>query len=183
MFELYTERARRAVFYARYQASMSGMGQIEAEHLLLGVLHEDRDLSRGIFDDAETMRRDLLARLPPAQDRIPTSADLPLSTACKRAMDRALSEARGLGNPHIGCGHLLLALIQETGSPAAEVLRSHGMEIERLRAQLRERPHRREDKAQPAFHPRVPARAPSGRPPGTGRWHPSGRVRQRAPRW
>lgn len=149
MFELYTERARRAVFYARYQASMSGMGQIEAEHLLLGVLHEDRDLSRGIFDDAETMRRDLLARLPPAQDRIPTSADMPLSTACKHAMDRALSEARGLGNPHIGCEHLLLALIQETGSPAAEVLRSHGMELERLRAQPRAGPHRREDKSQP----------------------------------
>ncbi len=148
MFELYTERARRAVFYARYQASMSGMGQIEAEHLLLGVLHEDRDLSRGIFDDAQTIRRDLLARLPPAQARIPTSADLPLSAACKHAMGWALSEARGLDDPRIGCEHLLLALIQETGSPAAEVLCSHGLDAERLRAQRLERPPVRAEKSQ-----------------------------------
>ena len=148
MFERYSERARRAVFYARHQASMSGTGQIEAEHLLLGVLHEDRDLARRCFNDVETVRRDLLARLPPAQARIPTSADMPISPACEHAMKRALSEANSLGDQHIGCEHLLLALAQEAGSPVAGVLRRHGLDAERLRAQLRERPQVREEKSQ-----------------------------------
>lgn len=148
MFERYSERARRAVFYARHQASMSGTGQIEAEHLLLGILHEDRDLVRRCFDDVEPVRRDLLARLPPAQARIPTSADMPISPACEHAMNRALSGANSLGDQHIGCEHLLLALAQEAGSPVAGVLRRHGLDAGRLRAQLRERPHVCEEKSQ-----------------------------------
>ena len=148
MFEQYTERTRRAVFYARHQASMSGTGQIEAEHLLLGVLHEDRDLVRRFFADAEPARREILNRLPPIQPGIPTSAQMPISPACEHAMNRALSEARGLGDQHIGCEHLLLALAQEAGSPVAGVLRRHGLDAGRLKAQLRERPHVCEEKSQ-----------------------------------
>ena len=148
MFELYSERTRRAVFYARHQASMSGTGQIEAEHLLLGVLHEDRDLVRRFFADAEPSHREILNRLPPIQPGIPTSAQLPISAACEHAMNRALSEARGLGDQHIGCEHLLLALAQEPGSPAADVLRLHGLDAEQVRVQLRERPQVREEKSQ-----------------------------------
>lgn len=63
-------------------------------------------------------------------------------------MNRALSEARGLGDQNIGCEHLLLALAQESGSPLADILRRHGPAAERLRAQLRDRPHVREEKSQ-----------------------------------
>jgi ATP-dependent Clp protease ATP-binding subunit ClpA len=38
MFERYTERARRVVFFARYEASQYGSHVIETEHLLLGLL-------------------------------------------------------------------------------------------------------------------------------------------------
>ena len=41
MFERYTEKARRVIFYARYEASMFGSPYIETEHLLLGLLRED----------------------------------------------------------------------------------------------------------------------------------------------
>src|SRR5438876_905028 len=36
MFERYTERARRVIFFARYEASQLGSNSIETEHLLLG---------------------------------------------------------------------------------------------------------------------------------------------------
>ncbi len=45
MFEKYTEKARRVIFFARYEASQFGSPYIETEHLLLGVLREDRTLS------------------------------------------------------------------------------------------------------------------------------------------
>lgn len=38
MFERYTEEARRAIFFARYEAGCRGAGYIEPEHLLLGIL-------------------------------------------------------------------------------------------------------------------------------------------------
>ena len=37
MFERYTERARRVLFFARYEASQLGSISIETEHLLLGA--------------------------------------------------------------------------------------------------------------------------------------------------
>lgn len=45
MFERYTEEARRVIFFARYEASQFGSPYIEAEHLLLGVIRQDRWLT------------------------------------------------------------------------------------------------------------------------------------------
>ena len=107
-------------------------------------------MARCILDDAEAARRETLARRPPIEPGVPTSAGMPVSAACEHAKDRALSEARGLGDQNIGCEHLLLALAQESGSPLADILRRHGPAAERLRAQLRDRPRVREGKSQPA---------------------------------
>ena len=41
MFERYTEKARRVIFFARYEASQFGAPAIEPEHLLLGLMRED----------------------------------------------------------------------------------------------------------------------------------------------
>ena len=35
MFEKYTEKARRVIFFARYEASQLGSRSIETEHVLL----------------------------------------------------------------------------------------------------------------------------------------------------
>ena len=45
MFERYTEKARRVIFFARYEASQFGSPYIETEHLLLGLLREDKALA------------------------------------------------------------------------------------------------------------------------------------------
>jgi ATP-dependent Clp protease ATP-binding subunit ClpC len=44
VFERYTERARRVIFFARYEASQYGSNHIDTEHLLLGLLREDKAL-------------------------------------------------------------------------------------------------------------------------------------------
>jgi len=45
MFERYTEKAQRVIFFARYEASQFGSPYIETEHLLLGLLREDKALT------------------------------------------------------------------------------------------------------------------------------------------
>ena len=45
VFERYTERARRVIFFGRYEASHFGSKTIETEHFLLGLLREDKNLT------------------------------------------------------------------------------------------------------------------------------------------
>ena len=45
MFERYTEKARRVIFFARHQAGQFGSPYIETEHLLLGLFREDQALT------------------------------------------------------------------------------------------------------------------------------------------
>ena len=42
MFERYTERARRVLFFARYEATQLGSTSIETEHLLLGLIRRQK---------------------------------------------------------------------------------------------------------------------------------------------
>jgi ATP-dependent Clp protease ATP-binding subunit ClpA len=138
MFERYKQRARRVIFFARYDASRFGTPQIESEHLLLGLVREDepllaRFLTSGATD--ESIRSQVLARTPMG-DGIPITVDLPLSEACKRALAFAAEEAEGLGDRQIGTEHLLLGLLREEECLAAEMLRERGAQIDRIRDSL-----------------------------------------------
>ena len=52
MFERYTERARRVLFFARYEASQLGSMSIETEHLLLGLLRQPESTAGAILTRA-----------------------------------------------------------------------------------------------------------------------------------
>ena len=81
MFERYTERARRTIFFARYEASQSGSQWIESEHFLLGLLREEPFLRERI--PIETTRK-LIEERVRGKERLATSVDLPLSLEMKR---------------------------------------------------------------------------------------------------
>jgi ATP-dependent Clp protease ATP-binding subunit ClpC len=87
MFERFTERARRAVFFARYEAGEYGNPVIGTEHLLLGVLREDRGLLAslpGRFDAVDDIRTEIESGLTQGE-RIPTSVEMPLSAESEKA--------------------------------------------------------------------------------------------------
>ena len=52
MFERYTEKARRVIFFARYEASQFGSPFIETEHLLLGLLREEEGLANLVLSSS-----------------------------------------------------------------------------------------------------------------------------------
>ena len=47
MFERYTEKARRVIFFARQEASEFGGMAIEPHHILLALIREDKPLISG----------------------------------------------------------------------------------------------------------------------------------------
>ena len=80
MFERYTETARRAIFFARYEASQFGADAIEPEHLLLGAFREDKPLFVQILPDGEHSLECIRSNIEshkPTRPRIPTSVELP----------------------------------------------------------------------------------------------------------
>lgn len=136
MFERYTEKARRAVFFARYEASHYGSPYIETEHLLLGILREYRELEKLLpSGSAEAIRKQIDARTL-SRESTSTSVDLPLSNESKRVLAYGAEEAERLAHRHIGTEHLLLGLLREKGCFAAELLQQHGLSLNRLRAQF-----------------------------------------------
>ncbi len=138
MFERYTEKARRVIFFARYEASQFGSPHIETEHLLLGMVREDKALTnRFLRSNAsfELMRRQVEQHTT-VREAVSTSVDLPISNECKRVLAYAAEEAERLGHKHIGTEHLLLGLLREDKSFAAELLRERGVQLPTVREEL-----------------------------------------------
>jgi hypothetical protein len=130
MFERFTERARRAVFFARYQASEFGNPVIGTEHLLLGMLREDRGLVAslpGRFDVASAIRTEIQGSLTRGE-RIPVSVPIPLSEESKKALNFAIEAADRLGQRPVDTTHMLVGLLQVESSAAARILRSKGLQ-------------------------------------------------------
>jgi ATP-dependent Clp protease ATP-binding subunit ClpC len=144
MFERYTEKARRVIFFSRYEASQFGASQIEAEHILLGLLREDKNLTARFFHrshaNVELIRKEIENRTV-MSDRISSQIDLPLSDGAKRALSFAAEESELLGNRHIGTEHLLLGLLREENSIAAEALYARGLRISDIRHDLARQAH------------------------------------------
>jgi ATP-dependent Clp protease ATP-binding subunit ClpC len=138
MFERYTEKARRVIFFARYEASQFGSPSIETEHLLLGLLREDKALTNRFLRShasVETIRKQIEGRTP-IREKVSTSVDLPLSQECKRVLTYAAEEAERLSHKYIGTEHLLLGLLREDKCLAAEILHERGLRLSALQQEL-----------------------------------------------
>lgn len=134
MFERFTEKARRAIFFARFEASQYGSPCIATEHLLLGLLREDRSLARWFPNrpDVEPeIRAEIETHITPNK-RIPTSIEIPLSADCKRVLQLAGEAADRLGHPHVEPVHLLLGLLRVETSLAARILNARALKSDKM---------------------------------------------------
>ena len=135
MFERYTEKARRAIFFARREAGLFGSPYIESEHLLLGLLGENKALLHAHGGTIESVLKQIEAQTP-LRERIPTSIDLPVSDECERIFVYAAQEASHLSHKHIGTEHLVLGVLRVQDCFAAALLRERGITLEMYREQV-----------------------------------------------
>ncbi|MCP9496350.1 MAG: ATP-dependent Clp protease ATP-binding subunit [Pyrinomonadaceae bacterium MAG19_C2-C3] len=139
MFERYTEKARRVIFFARYEASQFGAPAIEPEHLLLGLLREDKTLTARFLARAhatvDSIRKEVENRSP-LRDKISPTVELPLAPDTKRVLRFAHEESDRLQHRHIGTEHLLLGLLREDRSAAAEILLERGLRLNSVRDEI-----------------------------------------------
>ena len=139
MFERYTERARRVLFFARYEASQLGSISIETEHLMLGLIREGKGLTSRIFARShlslESIRKEIEGRTV-SREKVSTSVEIPFSTETKRVLQHAAEEADRLLHNYIGTEHLLLGILREERSAAASLLSEKGMRLNTAREDI-----------------------------------------------
>lgn len=138
MWQLFTERARKVVFYAQQEAEARGHEFVTTEHLLLGLLREQESLGVRILTrigvNLTQFQTELELSLPKAER--PVRRDMTLTMEAKRATDLAYAESQNLRDEHLGTEHLLLGLIRESDSLAAKLLGKNGAKLESVRSEI-----------------------------------------------
>jgi len=145
VFEKFTEKARRVMFFARYEASQFGADSIQSGHLLLGLLRESEKASMTLLERLGVNTARLRDRLnsemaPPGGVASPTSTavDIPMEEEVKRILQHAAHESSRLNAKHVGAEHLLLGMMHEPGCLAGRLLREMGADMTGARAILLE---------------------------------------------
>jgi hypothetical protein len=111
-FTRFTPRARNVVVVAQNKAHQAGNGEIQPEHLILGLLDDPESLAvkviagRGV--DLDTLRAAM--SLPGRVDQLPTL--IPFDAQARKVLELTFREALRLGHNYIGTEHILLALLE-----------------------------------------------------------------------
>lgn len=138
MWQRFTERARKVVFFAQEEAQKFGEGYVSTEHLLLGLVRESDSVAARVLEKLGVglgkIRNEVEKQLPRGESR--PSQDMTLTPRAKRVIDLAYDEARNLNNNYIGTEHLLLGLIREGDGLAGRVLGRLGVELDRARREV-----------------------------------------------
>jgi len=135
----FTDRVRAALARARDEASRLGHPYVAPEHILLGITHNVDGTAFAVLKalrvgpsmiEQEVMRR--VKRGEALGDQ-----DLPYTSRAKKVLELAMREARDLGHAWVGSEHILLALIHEHESIAAQTLAALGVALDETRAEVR----------------------------------------------
>ena len=139
MFERFTDRARRVVVQAQEEARTLDHNYVGPEHLLLGLAHESiggvgpKALeSLGISLEAVRQR---VEEVTGRGEQAP-SGHIPFTPQAKEVLKLALDEAVQLGHSYVGTEHVLLGLIREGDSVAAQTLIGLGADLDGAREQV-----------------------------------------------
>ncbi|QDU23364.1 ATP-dependent chaperone ClpB [Urbifossiella limnaea] len=136
----FTEKAQQSLSGAQKLAARLGHQNIDAEHVLLSLLDQEKGLAAailtkaGVSVDALTVKtqRDL-EKLP----RVSGDVEARLTQRLVKLVDAAESEAKGLKDEYVSVEHLLLALAADSGA-AGQALKQFGVSRDRLLTALKE---------------------------------------------
>ena len=142
MWQRFTERARRAVFFAQEEAARFGQSNVGPEHLVLGLVRDSDSVAARILNrmgvSLGRIRSEIERQVTQGNGKI--SKDRQLTAAGHQMVSLAYDEARQLSNNYIGTEHLLLGAVRLGEENDKEfighVLMKLGVELERTRREV-----------------------------------------------
>jgi len=142
MFDRFTDRARKVMQLARQEAQRFNHEYIGTEHILLGLVQEGSGVAANVLKqmdvDLKKIRSEVEKMVQTGTNLSMPMGQLPFTPRAKKVLELSLEEASNLGHNYIGTEHLLLGLLRENESVAAQVLLNIGLKLEDVREEVLE---------------------------------------------
>ena len=129
VIERFTERARLAIVLAAEMARQFQHDVVRPEHILLGLIRECETTAVRSYvfywapvfqiETVKTRVKRALDALP----QMPTVGEMQFTTPAKHVLERAIGSGHNVGDDGSGIRHLLLGLLKEEHSSAAQILK------------------------------------------------------------
>jgi hypothetical protein len=140
----YSERARRAIYFARLEKGPFSYGEISLEDLLLGALRSDEELASALLGSHGMETLVTMVRAMETNKVVPRSPLLhwehgrprregTLDLDCKKALAKARQEAHDSG-AQVSSRHILSGILDQDTSLAARLLRERALDLSYLRS-------------------------------------------------
>ena len=131
MIERYTEGAKRALAIAQEKAIEFKHNYVGTEHLLLGLVEEEKSVSARALAALGIKGKELEAEVVAAVGKGTHSGGrLQMTPRTKHVLNLAQEAANSRGHNYIGTEHILLGLLSDGGGVAMQLLVSKGIRPE-----------------------------------------------------
>jgi ATP-dependent Clp protease ATP-binding subunit ClpB len=140
-WDRFTLKSQEALLAAQRKAEEMGHQEVRPEHLFWGFLNQDENVVVSILKklginlgainkEIET----ILERLP----RVTGAGEIYVSPALRQILNQADEEARNLKDEYISAEHLFLAMLKDSSGQVARILKSQGVDEEKVLRALAE---------------------------------------------
>jgi ATP-dependent Clp protease ATP-binding subunit ClpC len=137
---MFTDRVKKVMQIAREESVRLGNDYVGTEHLLLGLIKEGDGVAvavlRSMGADMEDLAANIEKSITSTGGMMTIGQMLPFTPRAKKVLEIAANEARTMSHKYIGTEHLLLALMKDTESAAANALASAGLEYEKVKEEI-----------------------------------------------
>ena len=135
VLERFSAEAEQVVATAQDAARGLGHGHAGTEHLLLGLLSDERLVSAralaGFGLAYDGVRAQVVAKVGTGD--APTEGEIPFTPQAQQVFELSMRESLRLGHDYIGAGHLLLALAYGKDTLSSQILRPVGADLRAVR--------------------------------------------------
>ena len=139
----FTPRAEEALRLSQEAAEEMGHGYVGSEHLLLGLIREEEGIAHrvlaeyGVTDEmvCSVLQRSVgkgMSGAAPSQGLTPRA---------KSVVELAVSESARMGSSYIGTEHLLMGILREGGNMALRILRTMGVDPNKMYSSIVQKLH------------------------------------------
>jgi len=127
-FDKFTIKAREAVQAAQDLATDYGHQEIDGVHLLAALLAQKEGVAPALLQKLGADRAAILQGIQEELEKRPkvSGGQHYISQSLQRVFDKAWEEARRLKDEYVSGEHLLVAMAEDSGSPAGAILKRAG---------------------------------------------------------
>ncbi len=137
---MFTDRVKKVMQIAREESIRLGNDYVGTEHLLLGLIKEGDGVAvavlRSMGVEMDELSTNIEKAITSAGGMMTIGQLLPFTPRAKKVLEIAANEARSMSHKYIGTEHLLLALMKDTESAAANALVAAGLEYEKVKEEI-----------------------------------------------